>query len=115
MIVTFLAGDNPRGRSSTLAAMGALLPIATMAGQCVAETGNAWQASRAQRLPFLFYQKSLKMFAFDFGYSDAGRDIGYDVSQRMWPSLAIAIPSLFLGLAINISFALLIVFFRMLE
>ncbi|MCP3663046.1 MAG: ABC transporter permease [Gammaproteobacteria bacterium] len=60
----------------------------------------------------IFFQKSLKLFQFDFGSSDGGRDIGYDISQRMWPSLAIAIPVLVVGLAINISFALLIAFFR---
>jgi peptide/nickel transport system permease protein len=60
----------------------------------------------------IFFEKSLMLFAFKFGTSDAGRNIGYDVSQRMWPSLAIAIPSLILSLMINISFALLIVFFR---
>ncbi len=60
----------------------------------------------------IFYQKSIKLFLFDFGTSDSGRDIGYDISQRMWPSLAIAIPVLMVGLSINITFALLIVFFR---
>ena len=60
----------------------------------------------------MFYQKSLKLFAFDFGSSDSGRDIGYDISQRMWPSLAIAVPTLLIGLVLNISYALLIVFFR---
>ena len=60
----------------------------------------------------IFYQKSLKLFAFDFGSSDSGRDIGYDISQRMWPSLAIAVPTLLVGLVLNISYALLIVFFR---
>ncbi len=60
----------------------------------------------------LFFQKSLKLFAFDFGSSDGGRDIGYDISQRMWPSLAIALPVLLEGLGIKISFALLVVFFR---
>lgn len=60
----------------------------------------------------IFFDKSIRLFAFDFGTSDAGRNIGYDVSQRMWPSLAIAIPSLILSLFVNISFALLIVFFR---
>src|SRR5262245_8855745 len=35
----------------------------------------------------IFFQKSIKLFALKFGYSDSGRDIGYDVSQRMWPSL----------------------------
>jgi peptide/nickel transport system permease protein len=60
----------------------------------------------------IFFEKSVRLFAFDFGSSDAGRDIGYDISQRMWPSLAIAVPVLMVGLLINISFALFIVFFR---
>ena len=60
----------------------------------------------------IFFEKSVKLFQFDFGQSDSGRDIGYDIGQRMWPSLAIAVPVLLVGLLINISFALLIVFFR---
>ncbi|MCU0833403.1 MAG: ABC transporter permease [Chromatiaceae bacterium] len=60
----------------------------------------------------IFFDKSVRLFAFDFGSSDAGRDIGYDISQRMWPSLAIAVPVLVVGLLINISLALFIVFFR---
>ncbi|MCP3669738.1 MAG: ABC transporter permease [Gammaproteobacteria bacterium] len=60
----------------------------------------------------IFFQKSAKLFQFDFGSSDSGRDIGYDISQRMWPSLAIAIPVLLVGLLVNISYALLIAFFR---
>lgn len=60
----------------------------------------------------IFVQKSLRLFLFDFGRSDSGRDIAWDISQRMWPSLALAIPSLILGLLINITLALLIAFFR---
>jgi peptide/nickel transport system permease protein len=60
----------------------------------------------------IFFQKSLKLFAFDFGQSDSGRDIGFDIRQRMWPSLAIALPTLLVGLAIAISYALMVVFFR---
>ncbi len=60
----------------------------------------------------IFFQKSVKLFQFDFGSSDDGRDIGYDISQRMWPSLAIALPVLLVGLTLNITFALLIAFFR---
>ena len=59
----------------------------------------------------IFYEKSFKLFLFDFGVSDNGRDIKYDISQRMWPSLAIALPSLIVGLFINITFALFFVFF----
>jgi peptide/nickel transport system permease protein len=60
----------------------------------------------------IFFEKSVKLFRFEFGSSDSGRDIGYDISQRMWPSLAIAVPTLLVGLAVNITFALLIAFFR---
>jgi peptide/nickel transport system permease protein len=61
----------------------------------------------------IFFQKSLGLFVFRFGRSDAGRDIGADIAQRMWPSLAIAVPSLLVGLAVDISLALLLVFFRL--
>ena len=60
----------------------------------------------------IFFEKSLRLFAFDFGRSDSGRDIGHDISQRMWPSLAIAVPTLLVGILINITFALTIAFFR---
>ena len=60
----------------------------------------------------IFFEKSLKLFYFEFGISDSGRDIKYDIKQRMWPSLAIALPSLLVGLMLNITFALFFVFFR---
>lgn len=60
----------------------------------------------------LFMQQSIKLFSFNFGVSDHGRDISYDISQRMWPSLAVAVPILILGLAANILFAMAMVFFR---
>lgn len=60
----------------------------------------------------LFVQKSLRLFVFDFGQADDGRDIGREIATRMWPSLAIALPTFLVGLAVYISFALLLVFFR---
>lgn len=60
----------------------------------------------------IFFEKSLKLFLFDFGQSDSGRQIGYDVSQRMWPSLAIAVPTLILGIMVNVTFAIMLIFFR---
>ena len=60
----------------------------------------------------LFFKKSLELFSFQFGRSDQGRDISHDIGERMWPSLALAIPTLLIGLAINITFALLIALFR---
>lgn len=60
----------------------------------------------------LFFQKSLSLFRFEFGVSDSGRDIMYDLSHRMWPSLAIALPTLCLGLLVNIVIAMLMAYFR---
>ncbi len=86
-----------------------------------------WKLQRGYQLPLLinqevaglekikqtiFYQKSLRLFVFDFGISDSGRHIGADIQQRMWPSLAIALPSLLVGLLVNISVALMMVLFR---
>ena len=60
----------------------------------------------------VFFEKSARLAVFDFGRADDGRDIGRDVRQRMWPSLAIAVPSLLLGLLINITLALGVMFVR---
>lgn len=60
----------------------------------------------------IFYEKSVRLFVFDFGQSDDGRDIAYDISQRMWPSLAIALPTLLVGLLVNITLSMLLAFFR---
>lgn len=60
----------------------------------------------------IFFEKSVKLFVFDFGTADDGRDISFDISQRMWPSLAIAIPSLIVGLLVNITLSMLLAFFR---
>ena len=88
---------------------------------------DAWKRSHGYHKPMLynataqgtekltdtiFFDKSLRLFLFEFGRSDSGRDIGHDVSQRMWPSLAIAVPTLAVGLLINISFALAIALFH---
>lgn len=60
----------------------------------------------------IFFEHSARLFVFDFGRSDSGRDISYDISQRMWPSLVITLPSLLLGLLAYISFGLILAFFR---
>ena len=60
----------------------------------------------------LFFDKSMKLFAFDFGHADDGRNIGNDIRQRMWPSLAIAVPVFIVGMLINLTVALFIVFLR---
>jgi peptide/nickel transport system permease protein len=60
----------------------------------------------------IFYQKSVGLFLFRFGMSDSGRNIGADIQERMWPSLALALPTLCVGLMVDITFALMMVLFR---
>jgi peptide/nickel transport system permease protein len=80
-----------------------------------------WKASRGYDLPLwwntqasgmnqltqtLFVQKSVGLFALDFGSSDTGRDIAHDIAQRAGPSLALALPSFILGMAVSLVVAL---------
>ncbi len=73
---------------------------------------NANASGTGKLTETIFYIHSVKLFVFEFGQSDSGRDIGHDISQRMWPSLAITVPSLLLGLFAYITFALILAFFR---
>ena len=61
----------------------------------------------------IFYQKSVKLFVFDFGTSDANNiDITSQVAQRMWPSLAITLPTLLIGLLVNITVSMIVAYYR---
>jgi peptide/nickel transport system permease protein len=86
-----------------------------------------WKASHGYDLPLLwnsqapgtdkltrtiFFEKSLRLFALDFGAAEDGRNIAREIRTRMWPSLALAIPVFLVGLAVNITFALTMAFFR---
>lgn len=73
---------------------------------------NPQKSGVSQFSDTLFFQKTVKLFTFDFGVSDDGRDISEDVRFRMWPSLAIAIPVLLLDILTNIILAMSMAFFR---
>jgi peptide/nickel transport system permease protein len=88
---------------------------------------DRWKAERGYDKPLLyndkasgiakvtdtiFFEKSAKLFAFDFGRADDGRDIAHEIRTRIGPSLAIAVPVLVVGLLVTVSFALMLVFFR---
>ena len=60
----------------------------------------------------IFFEKSISMFVFEFGFADDGRDIAQEIQSRMIPSLAIALPVFVLGLMVYITVALVMVFFR---
>jgi peptide/nickel transport system permease protein len=91
------------------------------------EAINKWKEERGYDKPLLwnsdksgiskvadtiFYEKSVRLFAFDFGAAEDRRDIGHEIRMRMGPSLALAIPALLVGLALNITFAMFMAFFR---
>ncbi|HSH07060.1 MAG TPA: ABC transporter permease [Burkholderiales bacterium] len=92
-----------------------------------AEAIAKWKAERGYDKPLLwntssagvqrvtetiFFEKSLRLFAFDFGAAEDGRDIASEIRARMGPSFALALPVFLVGLAVNVSFALLLAFFR---
>ena len=60
----------------------------------------------------LFFAGSLRLFTFNFGRSDGGRQIAWDIRQRMWPSLAIALPVLILELLIAVPLGLAVALLR---
>jgi peptide/nickel transport system permease protein len=73
---------------------------------------NAAENSEGLLTDTIFFEKSARLFVFDFGKSDEGRVIGADISERMWPSLAVALPTFIIGISVNIVFALFVVMFR---
>lgn len=73
---------------------------------------NSAASASASVTDTIFFQKSARMFAGDFGRAEDGRDIAGEIVSRMGPSLAIALPTFVLGLFVTVSFALLLAFFR---
>ncbi len=60
----------------------------------------------------IFWTHSASMMKGDLGASDAGRDIGYEIKTRAWPSLALALPTYLLGIIVIVVFSMGLVFFR---
>ncbi|HLR30065.1 MAG TPA: ABC transporter permease [Paenalcaligenes sp.] len=73
---------------------------------------NAAESGVQKGLKTIFYERSVPLLRFDFGFSDDGHDISQQIKERMGPSLALAIPTFLLGIWVSISFALLLTFFR---
>ncbi len=92
------------------------------------EAVENWKKERGYDLPLLintdekglstitqtvFVQKSAPLLWFDFGRSDRNNiDIGDQIRTRMWPSLAISIPIFIVGIFVNLTFSMLLAFFR---
>ncbi|MDR1848587.1 MAG: ABC transporter permease [Zoogloeaceae bacterium] len=92
-----------------------------------AEAIAAWKAERGYDLPLIwngqaaglekasktiFFNKSARMFIGDFGAAEDGRNIAREIRTRMMPSLLIALPTFLIGLAISVTLALFLAFFR---
>lgn len=61
----------------------------------------------------VFFQKSAKLFVFDFGVSDTNNiDITSQIWERMWASLTIAVPTFLLGLLVNITISMIVAYYR---
>jgi peptide/nickel transport system permease protein len=73
---------------------------------------NGAAAGAQKATETIFYEKSVKLFALDFGRAEDNRDIAHEIRTRMGPSLALAIPVFLVGIAVNITFALGMAFFR---
>ena len=73
---------------------------------------NAQEPGTQKLTKTIFFERSMPLFALDFGASDNGRDIGYELRKRAGPSIALAIPTFLLGIFVVIVFSLLLVFFR---
>ena len=73
---------------------------------------NTERSGRAVVTDTVLFSKSARMFVGDFGRAEDGRDIAREITTRMGPSLAIALPTFILGLFVTVSLALLLAFFR---
>lgn len=62
----------------------------------------------------VFWERSVSLFALEFGRSDAAAatDIGHEIARRMSVSLQLAVPLFVLQVIASVAFALLLVFFR---
>jgi peptide/nickel transport system permease protein len=75
---------------------------------------NAKEQGAAQVTHTVLWERSVSLFALNFGRSDARNavDIGHEIKTRMWVSLQLAVPLFVLQVFASTAFALLLVFFR---
>jgi peptide/nickel transport system permease protein len=75
---------------------------------------NAAKSGSERLTDTIFWERSVSLFALDFGRPDAesAGDIGHEVATRMWVSLQLALPLFVLQLIASTAFALLLALFR---
>ena len=75
---------------------------------------NADAAGAGKATSTVFWDRSVSLFALDFGRSDSqsATDIGHEIGARMGVSLQLAVPLFVLQVIVSVLFALLLVFFK---
>ena len=75
---------------------------------------NSAKAGSEQLTETIFWERSISLFALDFGRADgeSAGNIGSEVASRMWVSLKLALPLFILQVIASTAFALLLVMFR---
>jgi len=74
---------------------------------------NAEEEGLSALTQTVFFQKSVPLLWFDFGRSDRNNiDIGGEIRKRMWPSLAISVPTFTAAVVINLFFAMILAYYR---
>ena len=74
---------------------------------------NIEESGKERFTETIFFQKSIKLFLFDFGTSDRNNiDITSQITERMWASFAITLPAFLLGLLVNISVSMIVAYYR---
>ena len=75
---------------------------------------NPKEQGAAQLTRTIVWERSVSLFALNFGRSDARNalDIGHEIKTRMGVSLQLALPLFILQVIVSTAFALLLVFFR---
>jgi len=75
---------------------------------------NDKEQGSARATDTVFWDRSVSLFALNFGRSDAQNaiDIGHEIKTRMGVSLQLAVPLFILQVIASVAFALLLVFFR---
>jgi peptide/nickel transport system permease protein len=75
---------------------------------------NARGGGTARLTDTVFWDRSVSLFALNFGRSDSksATDVGHEIKTRMVISLQLAVPLFVLQVIVSVAFALLLVFFR---
>ncbi len=73
---------------------------------------NAGDSGVGKLTDTVFWERSVRLFALDFGSADTGRDIGHEISTRIGPSIALQIPVFALTIFVSVAFSMAMVFFR---